>query len=251
LVEWGEVAPAAGVDCHSGIEQVAYDVGAAEQGELAEDPAVPAVTVGDAENWRGRVGQPGGFAASDGQYGGIDLVEVGGGAAFGEQVVGGEVAAAGSKREWTAADVPPVPWQVHVGTGVEEHGDDSQAAAAADRMVQAVVPVDVDAAVEEPAEAGGVFEVQLVVDHVLESGPVEQVEEPCAGLFAGVVEGVLVTVGASVEQQPNKVDITPLDGIEERRLAALATPLHGMAVRVGARIEQQPGAVADLCRGPG
>jgi hypothetical protein len=30
LVQWGEIAPAAGVDGHTGIEQIAHDVGVAE-----------------------------------------------------------------------------------------------------------------------------------------------------------------------------------------------------------------------------
>ena len=65
--------------------------------------------------------------------------------------------------------------------------------------VQAAVGIGVDAVVEEPLQAGDVLEVELVVDQVLEPGHVEHVEEGGVGLLTGVVEGVLVALGAPVE----------------------------------------------------
>jgi len=117
-------------------------------------------------------------------------------------------------------------------------------------VVQAAVGVDIDAAVEEPLQAGGVLEVELVVDEVLMARPVEYVEERGVALLARVVEGVLVALGAAVHEQPGELEVAPLDGVEERRHPPLAAPFHGVAVRVGARVEQQPRARAHvLARG--
>jgi hypothetical protein len=87
----------------------------------------------------------------------------------GEQFVRGEVPAACGQRERAAADVPPVPRQVDIGPGFDQGGQDGDATTAADRVVQAAVDVDVYAVVEEPAQPGEVFEVELVVNQILES----------------------------------------------------------------------------------
>src|SRR5204863_3260025 len=100
-----EVAPATRVDEHARVEQRPHHVGAPEQRELAEDPAV-VVRARVAERRRRRLGQLGRLAAGDGQYSGVDGIEFGGGAAGGEQFVGGEVYAAGGERERPAPDVP-------------------------------------------------------------------------------------------------------------------------------------------------
>ena len=140
--------------------------------------------------------------------------------------------AAGGQRQRSAAEVPACPGQVGVGAGVQQHRDDPKAASPGDRVVQAAEGVDVDAVLEEPAQAGGVLEVQLVEDQRLEAGLVEQVKERGVRLFAGVVEGVLIAGGTTLDEQPG-----------EREIAA---PFDGVAVGVGAGIQQQPRAGADV-----
>ncbi len=81
------------------------------------------------------------------------------------------------QRQWSTADVPAIPRKVHVGAGIKQHRDDPQAPAAADGMMQAAVRVDVDTTIEEPLQADGVLEVELVVDHPFEGWLVEQIEE--------------------------------------------------------------------------
>jgi hypothetical protein len=66
-------------------------------------------------------------------------------------------------------------------------------------VVQAAVRVHVHSAIQEPLQAGGVFEVQLVIDQRFESRPVQQVEERGVSLFARVIEGVLVRLRAVVK----------------------------------------------------
>jgi hypothetical protein len=113
-------------------------------------------------------------------------------------------------------------------------------------VVQAAEAVDVDAMLEEPAQAGGVLEVQLVEDQRLEAGLIEQVEEPAVRLFAGMVEGVLVAGGTTLDEQPGQREIAMFNRVEQRRPPALAAPFDGVAVRVGAGIQQQPCAGADV-----
>jgi hypothetical protein len=57
--------------------------------------------------------------------------------------------------------------------------------------MEAVVGVHVGAALEEPAHAGDVLEVELVVDHRLEPRLEEALQQRRVGLLARVVEGVL------------------------------------------------------------
>jgi hypothetical protein len=106
------------------------------------------------------------------------------------------------------------------------------ATTAADRVVQAAVSVDVHTAVEEPAQPNEVFEIELVIDQILKSRPMQRVQQRRVGLFAGVIEGVLVTGRASVEQQPDQGQVAPLDRSEQRRQAPLPAPLDCLAVRV-------------------
>jgi hypothetical protein len=108
-----------------------------------------------------------------------------------EQLVGGEVAAARGQCERTAPPVPAVPRTIHVRTRVEQHRDDRETAAAADRVMEAVDGVHVGAALQEPAHARDVLEVELVVDHRLEARLEQAVEERSVGLLTRVVEGVL------------------------------------------------------------
>jgi hypothetical protein len=197
---------------------------------------------------RRRFGKLHGLAACDREHGRVDGIEVGGGAACSEQLVGGEVPAAGGERERAAPDVPAIPRLVRVGAGVEQHREDGQSAAARDRVVQAAVGVDVDAVVEEPLQPGGVFEVELVVDEVLVPGRVEEVQEGGVALFAGVVEGVIVALGAALDQQLGELEVAALDGVVERRHLSLPAPLDGVAVRVGTRVQQQPRALAHVRR---
>src|SRR5262249_60591120 len=96
------------------------------------------------------------------QHRGGARVECGGGVSGVHQLVGGQVAASGREGERPTADVPSFPGQVGVGTGVEQHGEDGQPSAAGDGVVQAAFGVDIDTLVEEPLEAGGVLEVELV-----------------------------------------------------------------------------------------
>jgi hypothetical protein len=70
-------------------------------------------------------------------------------------------------------------------------------------VVQAAVSIDVHTVIEEPAQPDEVFEIELVIHQILESRPVQRVEQHRVRLFASVIEGVLVAGGASVEQQPN------------------------------------------------
>jgi hypothetical protein len=150
------------------------------------------------------------------------------------------VPAAGGQRERPAAEIPARRGQVGVGAGVQQHRDDPKAAPPGDRVVQAAEGVDVDAMVQEPAQAGGVLEVQLVEDQRSEAGPVEQVKERGVRLLAGVVGGVLVSCGATLDEQPGEREVATFDGVEQRRPPALAAPLDGVAVGVGAGIQQQP-----------
>jgi hypothetical protein len=66
------------------------------------------------------------------------------------------------------------------------------------------VSIDVHTVIEEPAQPGEVFEIELVIDQTLKSVPVQRVQQRGVGLFAGVIEGVLVAGRASVEQQSNQ-----------------------------------------------
>jgi hypothetical protein len=113
-------------------------------------------------------------------------------------------------------------------------------------VVQAADGVDVDAMVKKPLQAGGVLEVQLVEDQRFVAGLVEQVKERGVRLLAGVVEGVLVAGGTTLDEQPGEREVAAFDRVEQRRHPALAAPLDGVAVGVGARIQQQPCAVADV-----
>jgi hypothetical protein len=113
-------------------------------------------------------------------------------------------------------------------------------------VVQATVGVDVNAAVEEPPQPGGVLEVQLVHDQPVEAGLVEQVQERGVRLLAGVVKRVLVLGGTALDKQPDKRKIAALDGGEQRGLAPFSARLYGVAVRVGTRIQQHPCALAHL-----
>jgi hypothetical protein len=115
-------------------------------------------------------------------------------------------------------------------------------------VVQAAEGVDVDAMVEEPLQAGSVLEVQLVEDQRLVAELVEQLKECRLRLLAGVVEGVLVAGGATLDEQPGEREIAAFDRVEQRRPPTLAAPLDGVAVGVGAGIQQQPCAVADVGR---
>ncbi len=155
-------------------------------------------------------------------------------------------AAAGGQGERAAPDVPAVPRQVHVGAGFDQHPQDRRAAPAADRVVQAAVGIDVDAAIEEPLQPADVLEVELVIDQLLVPGRLERVEQLGVRVLACVVEGVLVAGGATLEEQSHECDVVALDGIEQRRLPALAAPLDGVAVRVGTGVEQQSRARANL-----
>ena len=233
LVERGEVAPAAGVDGHAAVEQGPHDIRASEQGELSEDPSV-VVGLRVPERRRRRGGQSHRLAARDREHRGVDGIEVRGRAAGPQQLVGGEMAATRGQRERSPAHVPAVPREVDVRAGIEQQRDDRQAAAAADRVVQAAVRVDIDAAGEEPGQAGGVLEVELVVDHALEAGRVEHVEQRGVRLLAGVVEGVLVPRRAALEQQPDEREVAAFHRVEQRGHAALAVPLDRVTVRVGA-----------------
>jgi len=159
--------------------------------------------------------------------------------------------AACGQRQRPAADVPAPPGQVGVGAGVQQHRDDLQATSAGDRVVQAAVGVDVDATVEEPPQARGVLEVELVEDHLVEAGLVEQIEHRGVRLLAGVIEGVLVACGTTLGEQLDQRGIAMLDRVEQRRPAALAGPLDGVAVGVGTRIQQQLGAAAHVGRRAG
>ncbi len=161
------------------------------------------------------------------------------------------MAATRGQRERTAAHVPPVPREVDVRAGIEQQRDDREAAAATDRVVQATVRVDIDAAGEEPGQAGGVLEVELVVDHALEAGRVEHVEQRGVRLLAGVVERVLVRARIALEQQPDEREVAAFHRVEQRGHAALAVPLDRVTVRVGAGVEEQPHAVADVGGGTG
>ncbi len=111
--------------------------------------------------------------------------------------------------------------------------------------------VDVDATVQEPAQAGRVLEVQLVEDHPVEAGLVEQVEEGGVRPLAGVVDRVLVLGGATLDEQPGEREIATFDRVEQRRPPALAAPLDGVAVGVGAGVQQQPRAATDIRRRAG
>jgi hypothetical protein len=160
------------------------------------------------------------------------------------------VAATGGQRERPAPDVPAVPRQVGVGAGVEQHLENRQPAPAGDREVQAAVGVDVDVAVEEPLQACGILEVEFVVDLVLVPGRVQDVQERRVALLAGVVEGVLVALGAALDQHPRELEIAALDGVEQRGHLPLAAPLDRVAVRVGAGVQQQPRTLAHVGRRP-
>ena len=91
-------------------------------------------------------------------------------------------------------------------------------------MVQAAVDVDVNAAVEELAQPGGVLEVQLVDDKPFEAWLVEQVEERGVRLLARMVERVLVRGGATLDKHPGKREVTALDRIEQCAPLAFAAP---------------------------
>jgi hypothetical protein len=190
LVERGEVAPAARVHVHPGVEQRPHDVGAVQERELPEDPSV-VVPPREAQRGRRSLGELDGLAARHGEYRGVDRVELGRGAARLEQLVRGEVAAAGGERQRAAPPVPAVPGAIHIGPRLEQHRDDREAAAAAERVMEAVVGAHVGAALEEPAHAGDVLEVELVVDHRLEPRLEEALQQRRVGLLARVVEGVL------------------------------------------------------------
>jgi hypothetical protein len=94
------------------------------------------------------------------------------------------------------------------------------------------VGIDVHTVVEEPAQPGEVFEVELVVDQILEARPVQRIQQRRVGLFAGVIEGVLVAGRASVKQQPNQGQVAPLHRGEQHRHAAIPAPLNRVAVWV-------------------
>src|SRR5829696_6604585 len=110
---------------------------------------------------------------------------------------------AGGQGERAAADVPPIPWQVDVGPTVDQGGQGGDATTSADRVVQTAVGINVHTVVEEPAEPGEVFEIELVVDQIFKSWPVQRVQQRGVGLFAGVIESVLIPGCASIEQQPD------------------------------------------------
>jgi hypothetical protein len=103
-----------------------------------------------------------------------------------------------------------------VGAGVQQHRDDPKATSSGDRVVQAAEGVDVDAMLEEPAQAGGVLEVQLAEDQRFEAGLVEQVKERGVRLFAGVIEGVLVLGGTTLDSSLAQVRTSAGGPIDRR-----------------------------------
>ena len=159
--------------------------------------------------------------------------------------------APGGQRERAAVGtVADADREVHVGAGVEQQLQDPRAPAATDRPVQAALGVDVHAVRQEPAQPGGVLEVELVPDQALEAGNVQGVEEAEVRLLAGVVEGVLVGGGAVVEQQPEQDRVAAFDGVEEGGLPPLAARLDRVRVRVGAGVEQQARALPQVGGAP-
>jgi hypothetical protein len=126
-------------------------------------------------------------AARDREHRSVHGVELGGCASAGEQFERGEVAAAGGQGERAAANIPPIPRQIDIGAGVDQGGENWDVTTSADRVVQAAVGVDVYTVVEEPAQPDEVFEVELVVDQILKSRPVQRVQQRGVGLLAGVV----------------------------------------------------------------
>lgn len=158
------------------------------------------------------------------------------------------MAAACRERERTPPSVPAIPSKAHLSTGVEQHRDDRQATPAADRMAQAPVSVDVDAAVKEPAQAGHILEVQLVVDDVLKAELVEKVQKRGARLLARAIKRILIARGSALQQQTGELEVVAFDGIEQHGHPTLAAPLDRMAVRVSARVKQQPRTAANVPR---